>query len=120
MIPEKAKEKIKKSRVVFTCAHCLKFWWGVENGVEGCKAVHEKKPCGGPISGMAYPEYEGPLKGYLDRYCFVCGKKSEMVAQADSGGLVGVCSDHVHVLNEYSKPGEKPPFVTHKKVPVLE
>jgi len=110
--------------VVFACAMCKKFWWGRLNGYDSCKAVFEKKKCGGPLAGMAYPEYEGPLAGSLQNFCFVCGDKSDAAVESRRGigpaCYVGVCETHIDVLKNYTKPGESPPFVTKKFSTVRE
>lgn len=108
---------------VFTCATCEKYWWGVERGLPHCKAAAEGKACGGPLSGGTYPEYEGPLKGALKEWCFVCGARSTRLAIPKKGGgsAVGVCSKHVDVLKSYSKPGERPQSIKeHKDVEVTK
>ena len=120
------KEAMKRG-VGFTCATCDHFWWGVQHGLPMCKAKHEKKFCAGPMSGGAFPQYAGTLKGAMTNHCFACGKKADAAAEVrplpqskSVGGLVGVCYDHVEWLETYSRPAEKPPFVTHKKTTVLE
>lgn len=113
--------KVLQQGVGFVCAHCEHFWWGIDNNHQGCRALHDGVPCSGPIRGQAFPYYKGPLKGQLAKFCFVCGKDPCATAVArDGGARVGVCESHLSLLETYSAPGEKPPFVTHVHVPVVE
>ena len=112
--------KVLQAGVGFVCAHCENFWWGIDNGHDGCKAAHDRLPCSGPIRGKAFPQYDGPLKGNLGNYCFVCGRTPSAHAVArETGGRVGVCEKHISLLESYSAPGEEPPFITHVDVPVV-
>ena len=82
--------------------------------------MFDRVDCGGPMRGMAFPYYDGPLKGQLQNRCFVCGHKPDAVAVATKGGgRVGVCKKHLEFLSTYTRPGEKPPFITHVHVPVV-
>ncbi len=113
--------KVLQSGVSFVCAHCEHFWWGIDNKHSGgCKAVFDQVECSGPIRGLAFPHYEGPLKDQLANYCFVCGHDPDAVAVARNGGArVGVCDKHIEVIEKFTVPGEKPPFITHVHVPVV-
>lgn len=106
--------------VGFTCAHCEKFWWGVDRGMSECKAAAEGKFCAGPLMGHAFPEYEGPLKGSTAMYCFVCGDTSSKVAIASKGASkgksVGVCDKHFSMLSDTGIEGERPRFLTKDKI----
>lgn len=114
--------QVMRDGVSFTCAHCTKFWWGVDRGAEGCKARVEGKECAGPLGGLAFPEYEGPLKGNELKFCFMCGKPPDAAARAKDANdaRVGVCKSCVEKCKTLSKPLEKPPFVTETYVPILE
>lgn len=112
--------KVLKAGTGFVCAHCEHFWWGVDQEHDGCRAKHDNVLCSGPIRGHAFPYYKGPLKGHLDKYCFVCGHEPDATAVARNGGArVGVCKRHIKLLESYSAPGEKPPFITRVHVPVV-
>jgi hypothetical protein len=82
--------------VGYICANCTKFWRGIERGQAQCMALFERKPCGGPMSGMTFGEYEGPLpRSVFPSICFVCGVEAVMgVKVGDSRELIGVCADH--------------------------
>jgi len=112
--------KVIQSGTSFVCAHCEHFWWGVDNRYEGCKAIHDHIECSGPLRGMAFPNYKGPLEGHLSKYCFVCGHTPDATAIAREGGArVGVCTEHIKLMESFSAPGERPPFITHVHVPVV-
>lgn len=108
--------------VSFTCAHCVKFWWGIDNEAEGCKAKFEGKECAGPISGLAFPEYEGPLEGNQIHFCFMCGKKPDAAAVAKNAGgkRLGICKECAERCRSLSRPCHKPPFITDVYLPTLE
>lgn len=110
--------KVMQDGVGFVCAHCERFWWGVDRGYGSCWAKAVGKDCSGPMGGGSFQEYEGPLKGNLCRFCFVCGKEPSGVA-CTKHGKVGVCRDHMEWLGSYSRPNERPPFVTHKHVDTI-
>jgi len=71
---------------------------------------------------MAFPHYRGPLEGRLDAVCFVCGERPDAAVMLPGSQvrLIGVCDRHVGMLEEFSLPGERPPFVTHRHVPIVE
>ena len=110
--------QVMQRGVGFTCAHCEKFWWGVDNSTDGCKAKHERKECTGPLGGGAFPEYQGPLTGHITRFCFVCGQTPAGAAVV-KGGRVGVCEKHMEWLGTYTRPNEYPPFVTHRYIDTI-
>ena len=101
--------------VSFVCATCDKFWWGVQHGLDGCKASHEGKSCAGPVRGMSYPEYEGPLKGNLKRFCYATGKEPTMVMRMPDGGEVGSTERGLEIVMSYSEGRVKPRFITGEK-----
>jgi hypothetical protein len=91
--------------ISFVCANCTKFWKGIERGQVQCMALFERKQCGGPISGMTFPEYHGPLQRTLFPVtCFVCGAWATAGVKVDgSEELIGVCADHELWLTEMRK-----------------
>lgn len=96
------------------CAHCVKFWKGISMGSAQCMAVYLKKPCGGPISNMTFPEYEGPLpRSVFPSRCFVCGVTATAGLQVrGSEELIGVCKKHeefVHQMRPFDPEKDKPP-----------
>ena len=106
--------------VGFVCANCTKYWQGTADGGDKCEAAKQGTECGGPLMGLGFPEYEGPLAGYVMNFCFVCGDKSRYGARGKCGNLVGVCGEHTDVIKSFSRPSERPSFVTGKSLKILE
>ena len=107
----------------FACATCTRLHEAMARKLEGCMALHMKRACVGPFGGGSYPEYKGPLEGQLANYCFVCGSKSDgAVGVREKSGLklIGVCSGHMDRLTDTGPPGERPKFLTHEFLPVVE
>lgn len=101
-------EMIRHARsrgVSYVCANCTKFWRGIEAGQAQCVSLNEGKRCGGPISGMTFPEYQGPLsRNTFPSICFVCGVEAIAgVRVGDSSELIGVCTDHEQWLMSMRK-----------------
>ena len=112
--------EVMKLGTSFVCAHCERFWWGVDHDHDGCQAVHDGVDCSGPLRGMCFPYYKGPLERQLSKFCFVCGSEPSANAVAKKGGgRCGVCEGHLKLLRTHSAPGEQPPFVTHAYVPTV-
>lgn len=101
--------KVLASGVVFVCAMCDRFWWGMANKTDGCEAAVKGNPCAGPLGRMAYPEYKGPLEGNLHSFCFICGVPSDAGIEVLGKGIVGVCRKHLHVIDWYGPKGKRPP-----------
>jgi hypothetical protein len=58
------------------------------------------QPCGGPLSGGEFPEYDGPLTGALARLCFVCGVDAEaLIMRPGWKHGLGSCKKHADWLN---------------------
>ncbi len=108
---------VMREGVGFTCAHCERFWWGHARN-SACQAAVTGAECAGPLAGLGFPEYKGPLKGNLDKFCFVCGGSPAAIALA-RGTAIGVCKKHVKMLGEYSRENERPPFISHKRVDIV-
>lgn len=104
------------SGVSFVCAHCTKFWWSVDRKLDGCKAQQEKRNCAGPIKGLGFPEYDGPLKGHLQNFCFVSGDVSTAVVVCKYGAYIGVTDRSIEMIKDYSVDGERPIFITKEKI----
>lgn len=113
-------EQAVAAGVTFVCATCDHYWWGVEKGISECRAGFEDKTCCGPMGRKAYPEYKGPLGENLHAFCFICGHTADAAVEVMGEGFVGVCKAHVETVGNFSRPGEKPPFVTEQKLPVVE
>lgn len=90
------------------CATCRKYWRARQKGVPGDACL--AKQCGGPIKGMAFPEYDGPItERKFSEWCFVCAEKSTygvIVPEADR--ILGVCDRHVEYLHKTEEAWVKP------------
>jgi hypothetical protein len=95
------KDKVAKARsqgLVFACAMCTKLHEGHDNGLMGCSSTRD---CGSPIDGFSFDDYDGPLKGYLSGFCYVCGEKNPEYAlepvgketSMDVSSRVGCCKN---------------------------
>lgn len=79
------------------CATCSKYWEGRERGLPGdtCTA---KSPCGSPLAGDDFHEYDGPMAAF-DQFCFVCG--GDVVALINKRGSLrrfGLCAKHKQIV----------------------
>ena len=116
--PEMVIAEMKKE-VGFVCATCLNYWWSKDRNLVGCKPFHEGKTCSGPLGGNHFPEYKGVLSGKLHKVCFVCGMESELALEMPMKGVslvrnIGVCKQHVKMLEDYSQKWQAPKFITGK------
>lgn len=119
-IESKDIRRLVSEGVSFVCAMCDHWWWSHGRGLAVCRAAVESRECSGPIGGLCYPEYSGPLKRNLVRFCFRCGAQSIAAVEVFGKGMCGVCGEHMEMLETYGKLGDKPRFVTHNYVPVVE
>jgi len=117
---EEEVQKLVSEGVSFVCAMCENWWWSHDRGLDMCKAGILGKECSGPIGGNCYPEYLGPLSSNLVNVCFRCGAQSIAAVEVFGKGMCGVCKEHIEMLDSYGKLGDKPRFITHDHVPVIE
>ena len=93
--------------VTWVCAMCDRYWWGRERGLPYCEATARGEACCGPWGGGTYPQYQGPMKGCLAGYCFLCGAASTgWVTVGDGPGAVGVCQGHEAMVGQYERKGQ--------------
>jgi hypothetical protein len=104
--------------VSFVCATCDHFWWGIERGLPHCKAHVDRVACGGPITGLAYPRYSGPLVGNLRHFCFATGEAAKFVICTKDGGEVGASDRGIELVQSYSVGGIRPRFISGERVDV--
>jgi len=96
----------KANGVCFVCRTCLRYHEGEMRGLHkkfGEIRCTSKGDCCGPVGGGSFDEYEGPLKGYLWKYCYLCGEKVKWVLKAKTKGAkpIGCCDkclEHVKKL----------------------
>lgn len=70
--------------------------------MDACEASLSSQDCGGPISGMSFPLYEGPLSlAQLATLCMRCGRPATRVAssQAQPERFIGICDFHAPMLD---------------------
>lgn len=80
------------------CATCKKYWEARDKGVPGDACMTRIK-CGSPISGDTFSDYDGPLKGALHLWCFVCAKRADFGIQLNSrAAVIGACKDHIRYV----------------------
>lgn len=86
----------------FPCACCEKLWSAQARGMDACEAALSGQDCGGPIAGMSFPLYQGPLTiQSLATRCFICGEPADeaVTTPAQQERFVGVCKRHVPTLD---------------------
>lgn len=91
----------------FPCACCKKLWRNRAKGIDGCEAAQLGERCGGPLVGMSFPLYEGPLTPQtIATTCMRCGDPAdEAVDSWDTPGrFVGVCKKHAPMLDDRMVP----------------
>ena len=88
----------------FICATCEKLHRARATGyTAGCEAQMLRLDCAGPISGMDFPLYEGPLtKATKATICYRCGDQAQHAIQVKSGAMVGACDEHLEHLRTFS------------------
>lgn len=119
-IPKDQVQSALAKGYAFPCAMCVKLHWGLDRGLDQCRAAFEKKACAGPLGGMGFPEYEGPLtRDMIAKLCFRCGQPASKIVEGNKGpGLVGVCKKHLPVLTRVMESGDDPwkPIDSHTGV----
>ena len=87
----------------FPCACCQKLWRAKSRGLDVCEVALGELDCGGPVSGMSFPLYEGPLTPQsIGTTCFVCGERAAeaVTTPAQPEAFVGICKRHLPVLDK--------------------
>lgn len=117
-----------KSGLSAICAHCTRYW-AKQELVPAARPLEHFKPaeagcgehaCGGPARDLAFPRYEGPLKGRLASVCFICGELPDATVEMHGRGYLGVCSAHIEQFKRMlGKPGAPPPQVRERIVQVI-
>jgi hypothetical protein len=95
-------KKFMAQGYAFPCACCAKLWRAMARGMETCEAVFGNQDCGGPVSGMSYPLYEGPLsESALATYCCFCGERAAeaVTSVCQPTRFVGICSRHAPTID---------------------
>jgi hypothetical protein len=115
VIPIDKAQKAANEGYAFPCTMCVHLHEGrdrglTKDGVPVCVAGFEGRQCGGPLSGLAFPEYKGPLTIHaIATHCFRCGKKANKIVEGNRGpGYVGVCNRHLPTLGRVMETGADP------------
>lgn len=98
MIDHKRLKKATADGVAFICRMCVNWYKGEDMGLtddDGNRICASEGHCGSPISGKSFGEYDGPLKGHLARYCYICGKpnpEKALEAKVFGSQRIGCCN----------------------------
>jgi len=87
------REAVMRDKLSIFCATCSRYWEAKDKGLDFCQPP---SACAGPLSGLDFPHYRGPIT-QTDRFCFVCGGISVYGVRAKSGTLTrtfGLCEVH--------------------------
>lgn len=76
------------------CATCEHYWFAKDKQAPWCG-----KDCGGPVRGLAFPWYKGPIAN-MAAQCFVCGDTTSHLAKHRSRFL-GVCEHHRDLVSAW-------------------
>ena len=108
----KIKEAVE-SGLVAVCAWCEHYWEATSKKPEGHSGC-VKNECGGPLTYKAFPLYKGPWSP-KEKYCFLCGKDADSLADIGGKGAIGICKEHVPTLKELLNK-RKPVNIKEKKI----
>jgi len=90
----------RKTGLAYVCAMCERYWRAAEHGAKCCEVGLNGNQCGGPLAGMTFPQYQGPLKeANWSSFCFRCGEPSVAGIQVNGRGkMLGLCEKHIHTI----------------------
>jgi len=95
-------QRFLREGFAFPCACCKRLWRAKAKGFDMCEvAFMPGKDCGGPMAGMSFPMYEGPLTiTSLATMCFRCGAPAveAVTSRQQPDRFVGVCKKHLPSL----------------------
>lgn len=94
--------ELRDKGFAYPCTMCRKMWRAHEKGMEYCDSELGDRVCGGPPSGMLFPQYEGPLgDDHMSKHCFACGAETQMVIGGGriDQGAVGICKRHLPLMD---------------------
>ena len=102
----------KDNKMCFICAHCEKFYEGVDrqlrfpNGLYRCTSV---SGCSSPMEGGTFHEYKGPLSDCKRHFCYVCGQQSPeyiLAQSSDTANGIGCCKSCFERMTKKGKEGD--------------
>lgn len=98
MSQDQAVRELTKAGYAFPCTCCIRMWRAKAKGFTDCsRELPPGKNCGGPMAGMSFPLYIGPLtREAIAMSCLRCGKRAvEAVSSTQNPDLlVGACEEH--------------------------
>lgn len=124
MLDPKRILKAEADGVAFVCRMCTRWYQGEDMGlvdVEGDQRCATIRNCGSPIGGKCFHDYDGPLKGYLANYCYVCGKSHPQKAlkpnipDSQPIGCCDYCFENVVQKLALRQPGRRIIFTTAER-----
>lgn len=91
-------EILLKQGYAYPCACCERLWENYSDNIGVCTAKKEGVVCGGPIAGLAFPAYKGPLtRDNIIKSCFRCGKPADKIIETTTG-FFGSCKEHLKLV----------------------
>jgi len=106
---EQVRDELTSEGYAFVCSMCSRMHRARARGAPACDEGEVGFDCGGPMSGKAFPRYEGPLSRHLlPTLCFRCGSSEcDHAVRVGSGEFLGVCDKHVGMLSSRANYVEK-------------
>ena len=92
------------------CATCKHYWRGQDKGLDRC--VKQRHECGGPIRGLDFPLYDGPMtEDRMMTWCFMCAAEASYgVRVKGTHRVFGLCAKHLDRLPRL-RPASEPTVV---------
>lgn len=76
------------------CATCDHYWNALDKKLGSCG-----QNCGGPMAGMAFPKYKGPITNLVN-ICFRCGSPSTHALRLEDNKALGCCDSHLELVKK--------------------
>jgi hypothetical protein len=96
-------QQLLREGFAFPCACCKRLWRAKAQGHDVCEvAFMPGKDCGGPMAGMSFPLYEGPLTpASLATRCIRCGEPAveAVTSRQQPQRFVGACKKHLPIFD---------------------
>lgn len=124
MLDDRRVAKAIPTGLVYVCCLCERWYEGEDkdlktlDGVPRCNSTGQ---CGSPVDGKSFDEYRGPMKGYLLKYCYVCGIENPekalepKVSGAQKVGCCLKCLDNIVKHQAMKDPRRRVTFVSNKR-----
>jgi len=87
------------------CATCSRYWEARDRGIPG-DACGSRVRCGSPMAGDTFSDYDGPLRGALHLWCFVCSQQAHFGIRVNGRSqVIGACEEHIRYVEKYRPVG---------------